>query len=186
VRRRAGGRHRRDAAPDAAGEADQLRAELAAVKDRLLRTPVAKEVDAAEVKTGALAVKVDISKEADVTAMVEQTVARFGSVDIPVARDDLTVPTVRLGIAQLLEATLSSREIDLVNDTVPILLRADSQGLPLGPLTILEILFPGRLFSRSTAALTFRVSSATPLNPASSPWPSITQAPEMLPGIPAY
>jgi len=43
-------------------------------------------------KVGALAVKVDISKEADVHAMVEQTVARFGSVDILVNNAGLSYP----------------------------------------------------------------------------------------------
>ena len=113
------------------------------------------------------------------------TLIRFGNVEIPVARNDLTVPTVRLGIEQLEAAALSSSEIDVVGDAVPILFRAESQGLPLGPLTILETLFPGRLFARSTAALTFRVSSALPLDPASPPWGSITKAPELMLGVPA-
>jgi hypothetical protein len=111
---------------------------------------------------------------------------RSGSLDLPVAREDLSAPTVRLGIAQALGATLDDRDIDVIGDTVPILLRAESQGLPLGPLKLLEVLFPGRTFARSTAALTFRVSAATPPNPADAPWSSMTQAPELTPGVPAY
>jgi len=47
---------------------------------------------ARDFQVGALAVKVDISKEADATAMVEQTVARFGSVDILVNNAGLSYP----------------------------------------------------------------------------------------------
>ena len=111
---------------------------------------------------------------------------RSGSLDLPVARADLSAPTVRLGIAQALGATLDDRDIDVIAGTVPILLRAESQGLPLGPLQLLELLFPGRSFARSTAALTFRVSAATPPSPADAPWSSMTQAPELTPGVPAY
>ncbi|MGE5345823.1 MAG: hypothetical protein ACM3JH_07705 [Acidithiobacillales bacterium] len=111
---------------------------------------------------------------------------RFGRGEIPVAQDDLTVPTVRLGIEQLVAAALSPREIEVVSETVPILLRAESQGLPVAPLSILEILFPGRHFARSAAALTFRVSKAAPLDPSSPPWSSITRAPEMTAGVPAH
>jgi NAD(P)-dependent dehydrogenase (short-subunit alcohol dehydrogenase family) len=49
----------------------------------------------AELKVGALAVKTDISKEADAAAMVEQTVAKFGRVDILVNNAGLSYP-VRL------------------------------------------------------------------------------------------
>lgn len=111
---------------------------------------------------------------------------RFGSLDIPLAREDLGVPTVRLGVQQAVSAALSGREIDVMSETVPILLRAEAQGLPLGPLAILETLFPGRRFDRTTAALTFRVSSAVPLDPSGSPWGSITRAAELVPGVPAY
>jgi hypothetical protein len=111
---------------------------------------------------------------------------RLGSIEIPVAREDLTVPTVRLGIEQLVAAALSSREIEVVTGTVPILVSAKGQGLPLGPLAILEILFPGRHFDRSAAALTFRVSGTRPLDPSGPPWSSMTLAPEMTAGVPAY
>ena len=49
----------------------------------------------AELKVGALAVKTDISREADAAAMVEQTVAKFGRVDILVNNAGLSYP-VRL------------------------------------------------------------------------------------------
>ncbi len=114
------------------------------------------------------------------------TLVRFGHGEIPVARDDLTVPTVRLGIEQLVSTALSQREIEVVSETVPILLKAESQGLPIAPLSILEVLFPGRHFARSAAALTFRVSRAAPLDPSGPPWSSITRAPEMAAGVPAY
>ncbi len=114
------------------------------------------------------------------------TLVRFGRGEIPVARDDLTVPTVRLGIEQLVGTALSPREIEVVSDTVPILLRAETQGLPVAPLSILEVLFPGRHFARSAAALTFRVSKAAPLDPSSPPWSRMTMAPEMAAGVPAY
>jgi NAD(P)-dependent dehydrogenase (short-subunit alcohol dehydrogenase family) len=49
----------------------------------------------AELKVGALAVKTDISREADAAAMVEQTVAKFDRVDILVNNAGLSYP-VRL------------------------------------------------------------------------------------------
>jgi hypothetical protein len=111
---------------------------------------------------------------------------RTGQLDLPFAGEDLLAPTVRLGIAQAIEAGLDPRDLDLIGDTVPILLRAESQGLPLGPLRVLDLLLPGRNFARSAASLTFRVSAATPPSPADPPWSSMTQAPELIPGVPAY
>jgi NAD(P)-dependent dehydrogenase (short-subunit alcohol dehydrogenase family) len=56
-----------------------------------LAQQTAEEVEK-EFKVGALAIKVDISKEADVAAMVEQTVARFGRLDILVNNAGLSYP----------------------------------------------------------------------------------------------
>ena len=42
----------------------------------------------------ALAIRADVSKEADCASMVEQTVEAFGRVDIPVSYTHLTLPTI--------------------------------------------------------------------------------------------
>jgi hypothetical protein len=109
---------------------------------------------------------------------------RAGNVDLPLASADLSARTVRLGLAQVVESTLSERERDLVAQTVPILYAARTQGLPAAPLEILDLFFPGRNFAQSGRALTFRQSAGAPLDPAGGAWRSVTDAPEMLPGTP--
>lgn len=111
---------------------------------------------------------------------------RAGNVEIPVATSDLDAKTVRLGIAKAVETAFSPRERDLVEQTVPILLSAQTQGLPAAPLEMLRILFPGRAFARAAQSLSFRVSSGAPLDPGAGGWRSVTDAPEMLPGAPLY
>ncbi|HQR45492.1 MAG TPA: hypothetical protein PK598_05680 [Thermoanaerobaculia bacterium] len=111
---------------------------------------------------------------------------RTGQLDLPFALEDLPAPTVRRGIAQAIGAALDARDLDVVGDTIPILLRAESQGIPLSPLKVLDLVLPGRIFARSAASLTFRVSAAVPPDPAAPPWSSMTQAPELIPGVPAF
>jgi len=111
---------------------------------------------------------------------------RAGNVDLPLASGDLSARTVRLGVAQVVEAAASERQRDLVTATVPILYAGATQGLPGVPADMLDVLFPGRTFARSAQALSFRVSGGPPLNPADGPWRSVTEAPEMLPGVPAF
>jgi hypothetical protein len=111
---------------------------------------------------------------------------RAGNADLPLASGDLAARTVRLGVAQVVEAAVSERQRDLVAATVPILYAARTQGLPAAPLDMLDLLFPGNTFARSAKALSFRVSGGPPLDPADGPWRSVTDAPEMLPGVPAF
>lgn len=111
---------------------------------------------------------------------------RAGNADLPLASGDLAARTVRLGVAQVVEAAVSERQRDLVAATVPILYAARTQGLPAAPLDMLDLLFPGNTFARSAKALSFRTSGGAPLNPADGPWRSVTDAPEMLPGVPAF
>lgn len=110
-----------------------------------------------------------------------------GSRELPVAPEDLEVPTVRMGIAQFLDAALSPSDRDLIELSVQIVLRASqSRSLPGGTLEILKTLFPGKTFAASAEALTFEPPQGTPLDPASGSWRSATEAPEMLVGIPLY
>jgi hypothetical protein len=111
---------------------------------------------------------------------------RAGNVDLPLASGDLSARTVRLGVAKVVDAALTERERDLVAATVSILYAARTQGLPPPPLETLDILFPGRTFARSAQALSFRVSGGPPLDPADGAWRSVTNAPEMLPGVPVF
>ena len=111
---------------------------------------------------------------------------RAGNVDLPLASGDLSARTVRLGVARVVETALTERQRDLVTATVSILYAARTQGLPPPPLETLDILFPGRTFARSAQALTFRVSGGSPLSPADGAWRSVTNAPEMLPGVPVF
>lgn len=109
-----------------------------------------------------------------------------GGREIPVATSDLDAPTVRLGIGQLLESLLPPRDREVVDETVPILYRARSQGIPISPLVVLDHLYPGRTFAPVGTNLTFRTSAAAPLNPADGAWRTLTEAPEMLPGAPLF
>ena len=111
---------------------------------------------------------------------------RAGNVELPLASADLSVRTVRLGIAQVVEAAFSDSQRDLITRTVPILNAARTHGLPGAPLEILDLLFPGRNFAQSGQGLSFRASSTAPLNPADGAWRSVTDAPEMLPGAPLF
>jgi hypothetical protein len=111
---------------------------------------------------------------------------RAGNIDVPLASADLSVRTVRLGIAQAVESALSERQRDLVTETAPILHAARTQGLPAAPLEMLDLFFPGRTFAQSAQGLSFRPSTAAPLNPADGAWRSVTDAPEMLTGAPLY
>jgi hypothetical protein len=109
---------------------------------------------------------------------------RAGNVDLPLAAADLPVRTVRLGVAQVVESALSERERDLVAQTVPMLDAARTQGLPVAPLEMLDVFFPGRTFAQTARALRFRPSNKPPLDPADGAWRSVTSAPEMIPGAP--
>ncbi|HTS01644.1 MAG TPA: hypothetical protein VMN04_03920 [Thermoanaerobaculia bacterium] len=111
---------------------------------------------------------------------------RAGNVDLPLASADLPARTVRTGVAQVVEAAVSERQRELVAATVPILLAARTQGLPAAPLEMLELLFPGRDFARSAQALSFRPSRGAPLDPAAGAWRAVTEAPDMLPGVPVF
>lgn len=111
---------------------------------------------------------------------------RAGNVDVPLASADLSVRTVRMGVAQAVEAALSESRRDLITQTVPILYAAQTQGLPAAPLEILSLFFPGRTWAQSAQGLSFRTSSTAPLNPADGAWRSVTVAPEMLPGAPLF
>ena len=113
-------------------------------------------------------------------------VIHAGHLELPAASGDLDARTVRLGIAQAVEAAFGPRERDLVAQMVPVLLAAQSQGLPGAPLEVLKILFPGQPFTQSARGLSFRRSGAAPLNPADGAWRSVTDAPEMLPGTPVF
>ncbi|MBK9062675.1 MAG: hypothetical protein IPL89_05695 [Acidobacteria bacterium] len=111
---------------------------------------------------------------------------RAGNADLPLASADLAARTVRLGVAQVVEAAVSERQRDLVAATVPILYAGTTQGLPGVPSDMLDVFFPGRNFARSAKALSFRVSGGPPLSPADGAWRSVTNAPEMLPGVPVF
>ena len=110
-----------------------------------------------------------------------------GSRELPVAPEDLEVPTVRMGIAQFLDAALSPSDRDLIERSVQIVLRASqSRSLPAGTLEILKTLFPGKTFAPSSEGLSFEAPQGKPLDPADGSWRSATEAPEMLPGAPLY
>jgi hypothetical protein len=110
-----------------------------------------------------------------------------GSRELPVAPEDLEVPTVRMGITQFLDAALSPSDRDLIERSVQIVLRASqSRSLPAGTLEILKTLFPGKTFAPSSEGLSFEAPQGKPLDPADGSWRSTTEAPEMLAGIPLY
>lgn len=109
---------------------------------------------------------------------------RAGNADLSFATADLAVPTVRMGIAQAVDASLSPRARELVADTIPILYAAQTQGLPTGTLELLDVFFPGRTFAHEARGLTFRPSGTTPLNPSDGEWRAVTSPPEMVPGLP--
>ncbi len=109
---------------------------------------------------------------------------RTGNTDLSFAIADLAAPTVRLGIAQAVDAALSPRARELVANTIPILYAARTQGLPVETLELLDVFFPGREFAHEARGLTFRPSGASPLNPSEGAWRVVTEPPEMLPGVP--
>jgi hypothetical protein len=109
---------------------------------------------------------------------------RAGNADLSFATGDLAAPTVRMGIAQAVDAALSPRARALVEDTIPILYAAQTQGLPTGTLELLDVFFPGRAFAHEARGLTFRPSGTPPLNPSDGAWRVVTDPPEMLPGVP--
>ena len=110
-----------------------------------------------------------------------------GSRELPVAPEDLEVPTVRLGIAQFLDAALSPSDRALIERSVQIVLRASqTRSLPAGTLEILKTLFPGKTFATASEGLSFEAPQGKPLDPADGSWRSATDAPEMLPGAPLY
>jgi hypothetical protein len=111
---------------------------------------------------------------------------RAGNVDVPLATADLSVRTVRLGVAQAVESALAPRARDLVAEMAPILHGARTKGLPAAPLEMLDLLLPGRNFAEAAQSLTFRTSTAAPLNPTEGGWLSVTTAPELLAGPPLY
>jgi hypothetical protein len=111
---------------------------------------------------------------------------RAGNVEIPVASGDLGARTVRIGIAQTVEAAFGPNERELIAQTVPVLVAAQTQGLPAAPLEVLDILFPGQPFTRAAQGLSFRPSGGALINPADGAWRSVTDAPEMLQGVPLY
>lgn len=115
------------------------------------------------------------------------TVLVVGGRNLPFAPEDVVAPTVRAGVARFLDATLSSGDRETIDRSVPILRRASqSQTLPLGPLDILKTLFPDREFAPSAEGITFEPTLVTPLDPGGAGFRSLTDAPEMLPGVPAY
>jgi hypothetical protein len=106
---------------------------------------------------------------------------------LPFAAEELGAPTVREGIARLVEQALGERERELVVRTVQIALRAGSaRALPLGSLDILRKLFPGRRFDPWPEALVFDVPAGAPIDPSSGSWRSVTDAPEILQGAPLF
>ena len=110
-----------------------------------------------------------------------------GDRELPVAAEELGAPTVREGVARLVEAALGERERELVVRTVQLVMRAGSaKALPLASLGVLEKLFPGRRFDPWPEALVFDVPTAGPLDPSSGSWRSVTAAPEILQGAPLY
>ena len=109
---------------------------------------------------------------------------RTGSAELSFATADLSAPTVRMGIAQAVDAALSARARALIADTIPILYAAQTKGLPVETLELLDVFFPGRAFSREARGLTFRPSATAPLNPSDGTWRVVTDPPEMLSGIP--
>lgn len=109
---------------------------------------------------------------------------RTGNADLSFATADLAAPTVRMGIAQAVDAALSARARTLVADTIPILYAAQTQGLPTGALELLDVFFPGHAFAHEARGLTFRPSGTAPLNPLDGVWKDVTAAPEMLQGVP--
>src|SRR5512140_2303848 len=109
---------------------------------------------------------------------------RAGTADVPFATADLAVPTVRMGIAQAVDAALSPRSSKLVSDTISILYSAQTQGLPVDTLELLDTFFPGRAFAREARGVTFRPSGTAPLNPSDGVWKDVTATPEMLQGVP--
>jgi hypothetical protein len=113
-------------------------------------------------------------------------VVHAGNLELPVAAGDLDARTVRLGIAQTVETAFGPRERELVARTVPVLVAAQSQGVPSAPLDVLKILFPGQPFARAAQGLSFRPAAGAPLNPGDGAWRSVTDAPEMLPGVPVF
>ena len=117
---------------------------------------------------------------------VLDTLVRAGNADLPLASADLAARTVRLGVAQVVEAAVSERQRELVAAAVPILYAAQRQGLPAAPLDMLNLLFPGRNFTGSAQTLSFRQSGGAPLSPSDGAWRSVTNAPEMLPGVPVF
>jgi hypothetical protein len=114
------------------------------------------------------------------------TLLRSGNQEIPLAKADLSSLTVRDAMAKFVERTLSPLALGMIAETVPVLLAAQTQGIPAGPLEVLELLFPGRKFVVSAQSLSFRVAAGAPLNPAEGSWRTVTNAPEMLPGAPLY
>ena len=107
--------------------------------------------------------------------------------NLPVAPEDVDAPTVRAGIARFLDVTLMPGDRDTIDRSVALLRRASqSQTLPLGPLDVLKTLFPGREFAVSAEGITFEPTFVTPLDPAGAGFRSLTDAPELLPGVPAY
>ncbi len=114
------------------------------------------------------------------------TLLRSGNYEIPIAKADLSSPTVRDAMAKFVERTLSPNALELITETVPVLLAARTQGIPAAPLEVLELLFPGRQFTASAESLSFRVAAGSPLNPAEGLWRTVTDAPEMVLGAPLY
>lgn len=106
---------------------------------------------------------------------------------LPVAAEEIGAPTVRDGIAGLVEEAIGERARDLVVRTVQIALRAGStQALPVRALDLLQKLFPGRRFDPWPEALVFDVPSAAPIDSSSGSWRSVTDAPEILQGAPLF
>ena len=62
---------------------------------------------------------------------------RAGNVELPLASSDLPARTVRMGVAQAVEAAVSERQRGLVAATVSILYAARTHGLPAQPLEML-------------------------------------------------
>ncbi|MFI5182346.1 MAG: hypothetical protein ACHQPI_13245 [Thermoanaerobaculia bacterium] len=114
-------------------------------------------------------------------------ILRGGSRELPVAPEDLDAPTVRYHLGRFLEWIFSSSDQERIERSVQLALRASqSQALPLQTFEMLKTLFPGREFSPAAEGLVFEATLATPLDPSSPGFRNLTEALELVPGVPAY